>query len=378
MKMLVSGSTVRPGRRQERWRVLFLFHGGTIGMRLKVKGEHHYLVPPEDAEDFRAACESSLACFHGALDITFEYVTAKDSTNVVPDDWERLAMRVERAQDEEGYDAVAIAHGTDTLGYSATALALALNGPGPETRWLKIPVVLTGAQNTIYQVGGDGRFNLENQFRTVLAALEAGVADVLVNFWHRVLLGCRTTKVTERNFDAMRSPAFADVGVIDAFGVHLDKALLARRPEGNEWSSSLAPKFGRGLLALEVAPGLEPDLLRRMLGAGGISSLILKSLGEGNVCSKGTFSLVPVVEYATRELRIPVFMTSQFSGGSASGEHYEVGVAAVEAGAIPCYDHTSIASEVKVRWLMGNGLCTTIEDYTRAMATNFAGEVTLS
>ncbi len=48
---------------------------------------------------------------------------------MTPNDWEKLIFRIKKAQDEEAYDAVAIAHGTDTLAY--TALALALHGASP-------------------------------------------------------------------------------------------------------------------------------------------------------------------------------------------------------------------------------------------------------
>ena len=113
-------------------RILFLYNGGTIGQQLEVRDGHQILVSPKDGEDFKSACEPILKKFKDHLDIIFELVTTKDSTNMTPNDWEKLIFRVKKAQDEESYDAVAIAHGTDTLVYTATALSLALHGKNPK------------------------------------------------------------------------------------------------------------------------------------------------------------------------------------------------------------------------------------------------------
>ena len=116
-----------------------------------------------------------------------------------PNDWEKLIFRIKKAQDDEGYDAVAIAHGTDTLAYTSNALSLALHGKEPGKSGLKIPVCITGSQNPIYEPGGDGRFNLENLFRTLNKAIELGVADVIVNFWDKIYLGSRILKISEKD-----------------------------------------------------------------------------------------------------------------------------------------------------------------------------------
>ena len=309
------------------------------------------------------------------MDITFEFVTAKDSTNMTPNDWEKLIFRVKKAQDDENYDGVAIAHGTDTLAYTATALSLALHGREPDKSGLRIPVCITGAQNPIYEPGGDGRFNLENLFRVIDEAVGDNVADVLVSFWNRVLLGCRTLKLSEKKFDAFQSPSFPDVGYIDSSGVHLDIALVRKKQDADA-KISLAPKFGRGVISFELSPGIDPNVVLGFITNGGISAMIFKSLGEGNVCTEGQYNLLPVIKRATEEYMVPIFITTKFPGGSAVATHYEVGLAAIKAGGIPCFDHTDVAVDVKVRWLIGNAICSSIQDFRKAMKTNFAGEVT--
>ena len=139
---------------------------------------------------------------------------------------------------------------------------------------------------------------------------------------------------------------------------------------------SLAPKFGRGVISFELTPGTDPNVVLGFITGGGISALILKSLGEGNVCNEGQYNLIPVIRQASEEYLTPIFITTKFVSGGAGAAHYETGYEPIKAGGIPCYDHTDIAVDVKVRWLLGNSICSTIEDYKKAMKTSFAGEVT--
>lgn len=356
-------------------KLLFLFNGGTIGqVPTEIDGKI-ISAPPKDAQIFKKAIDPIIEGFTERFEITYEVVTVKESSSMTPQDWERLIFRIKKAQDEEGFDAVGIAHGTDTLAYTATSIALALHGPVAGQSGLRIPVCITGAQNPVYQNGGDGRFNLENMLRTLDRAVEMEVADVLVNFWNRVLLGCRTVKMSERDFDAMQTPAVLDAGTINSRGViifpervHLKKNSLEK--------IQLAPKFGRGVITFELTPGLDPNLIMSFITGGGVSAMILKSLGEGNVCSEGAYNLIPVIKQATKDYMIPIFMASRFIGGNADSAIDASGMAAINAGAIACLDSTDIAIDVKVRWLAGNGLCSTIADYARAMKTSYCGEVT--
>ena len=356
-------------------KTLFLYHGGTIGQLPKVVQGKVVLAPPQDASEFKAVCAPIIEKIRQTYEIEtlFDVVTTADSSNLTPNDWERLIFRIKKAQ-EDKFDAVAIAHGTDTLAYTATAVALGLHGKHLGKSGLKIPVIFTGAQNPVYQEGGDGRFNLENLFRTAAEAIDQQVADVLVNFWNRIMLACRCVKTSEKDFDAFRSPAFPDVGHIDGSGIHLSVDLRKRKHASDAFV--IAPKFGRGVMSIEMSPGVEPNTVLGFITNGGISTLVLKSLGEGNVCSEGAYSMLPVIRQATTEYQTPVLITTRFVGGNAGAAHYETGHLALQAGAVACYDHTDVAVDVKARWLLGNGVCTDVEGFRKAMATSYAGEVT--
>ncbi len=355
-------------------KVLFLYNGGTIGQVVEKRGDQTVLVPPKDSKIFQQACEPIIEKLSADSKITFEFITSKDSSNMTPNDWEKLIFRIKKAQDEEKYDAVAIAHGTDTLAYTATALALALHGKNPGKSGLRIPICITGSQTPVYEPGGDGQFNLENLFRTINKAIELEVADVMVNFWDKVFLGSRIIKTSEKDFDAFATPGFPTVGQIDAQGVNLNLFHLKLKKDTQE-KLSIAPKFGRGVVSFELTPGTDPNVVLGFITGGGISAMILKSLGEGNVCAEGQYNLIPVIKQSSSDYMVPIFITTKFVGGTAGGAHYEIGLQAIEEGGIPCYNHTDIAVDVKVRWLIGNGICSSIDDFKKAMKTSYAGEV---
>ncbi|MDO8303704.1 MAG: hypothetical protein Q7T18_10725, partial [Sedimentisphaerales bacterium] len=198
---------------------------------------------------------------------------------------------------------------------------------------------------------------------------------VMINFWNRILLGCRTIKVSERAFDAMNTPAVLDAGIINSRGIIIYQDRVRLKKNALE-KIQLAPKFARGVISFELTPGLDPNLLLSFITGGGVSAMILKSLGEGNVCTEGAYNLLPVIQQATKDYMTPIFMASRFIGGTADSAVDASGMAAIGAGAIACLDSTDIAIDIKVRWLAGNGICSSIADYAQAMKTSYCGEVT--
>ena len=74
-------------------------------------------------------------------EVDFVPLLNKDSTNMTPSDWTAMATTINGLMaPEHGYRGFVVAHGTDTIHFSASALAFAF---GPN---LNRPVVFTGAQ----------------------------------------------------------------------------------------------------------------------------------------------------------------------------------------------------------------------------------------
>src|SRR4051794_27977384 len=110
-------------------RICLIYTGGTIGMVRDRSGD---LRPPDDPADFlRVAPE-----LEDIVSYEFVPLLNKDSTNVVPSDWVKMARAIYQRRND-GYDGFVVVHGTDTMHFSASAVAFAL-GPA-----LPVPVVFT-------------------------------------------------------------------------------------------------------------------------------------------------------------------------------------------------------------------------------------------
>jgi L-asparaginase len=246
-----------------------------------------------------------------------------DSANMQPADWLTLAREVHSQLPR--YDGIVVVHGTDTMAYTASALALLL-GPLPK------PVVLTGSQKPLVDVRTDARQNL------VDAALVATlpVPEVSIVFHSRALRGARATKRDAWGFDAFDSPQLAPLVEL---GLDVEVAPHARP------AADLAPFDDRlepRVLAVRVFPGLDPQLLVGAVRAG-VRGLVLEGYGTGNV----PLTLMPALEEAKAN-GVPVVVVSQCLRGFVDLGRYEGGVMAAEAGAISAKDMTVEAAVAKL------------------------------
>ena len=153
-----------------RKRILFIGTGGTIASDL-TKGA---LSPSLGASELlRLVPDVSKIC-----DIEAEQLFALDSTDIMPEHWLALAALIHEKYDM--FDGFVIAHGTDTLAYTASALSYLIQNS-------RKPVVITGAQKPIGFETTDSKQNLSDAFRVAASDMRG----VLVVFGGTVLLGTR-------------------------------------------------------------------------------------------------------------------------------------------------------------------------------------------
>ncbi len=270
-----------------------------------------------------------------------------DSANMQPADWLTLAREVHTQL--PSYDGIVVVHGTDTMAYTASALALLL-GPLPK------PVVLTGSQKPLVDVRTDARQNL------VDAALVATLAvpEVSIVTHSRALRGARATKRDAWGFDAFDSPHIAPLVEL---GLDVEVASHVRA------AGALAPFDDRlepRVLAVRVFPGLDPSLVRGAVRAG-VKGLVLEGYGTGNV----PVTLIPALEEA-KARDVPVVVVSQCLRGFVDLERYEGGIAAAHAGAISAKDMTVEAALAKL--MIGLGRFGTGPALARYFAASVVGE----
>ena len=285
------------------------------------------LRPASYAEDLLA----QLPVLGEIAEVDSHVLSMIDSSDMVPSLWVELARVVHGALDR--YDGVVVIHGTDTMAYTASALAFLLED-------LDRPVILTGSQRPLDEIRTDARQNLIDAFQLATMAIpEVGIA-----FASKLLRGCRTSKVDAWGYDAFDSPMcppLAKLGV----GVELAPHIL--RPRARR---AFDPRLETNVLAVRLFPGLDPTLLSRALDTG-LKGLVLKAFGAGNVPTMQS-SLIPVIEKATH-LDIPVIIVSQCHRAHVELGRYESGAKAQAAGAIGAADMTDEAALTKLMVVLG-------------------------
>src|ERR1044072_1270389 len=312
-------------------KICLIYTGGTIGMTR----EGNVLKPPKDPASFNKIAPE----LNELAEIDFVPLLNKDSTNMTPADWTKMATAVyKRMGPEHGYRGFVIAHGTDTMHFSASALAFAF---GPN---INKPVVFTGSQTDASVYHGDARINL---IRAVRVAQES-IAEVVICFGDYVFRGCRTQKCDERRFRAFESPAFYPIAdITERILVHP----IAHRIKQNSKPLDFIPDFESDIFQVSLIPGLRPELLTPLLDPDHCHGVVLQSFGAGNVPDIGEYSFESFIREAVSK-EIPVIIASQFPANSTLDTCYEPGVKAIEAGAVPTGNMTNAAATAKFRWVL--------------------------
>ncbi len=280
-----------------------------------------------------------------------------DSGDLQPSHWLAIARAVHAALARDDLAGVVVIHGTDTMSYTASALAFLL-GPIPK------PVVLTGAQKPLSDVRTDARTNLIEA--TIGATLP--VPEVMVAFGSRMLRGCRSLKADAWAFEAFASPACAplvELGIGVSVGNHVRRA-GALKP--------LDERLEKSVLAVRVFPGLDPRLVIGAMRAG-VRGLVLEAYGTGNLPNGADGTLIPAIEEATAR-EVPVVVVSQCPRGHVELLRYTGGAAAAHAGAIDGGDMTVEAAVSKL--MIGLGRYSRAQDLRAYLLADVAGERTVT
>lgn len=331
-------------------RLLLLHTGGTLMMQ---RAEAGGLSPDVYTRDLLA----ELPILKQIGDIETRILFNLDSADMQPEHWVALAAAIHGSLPH--YDGVVVVHGTDTMAYTASALAFLLPG-------LDKSVVLTGSQRPLADVRTDARGNLVD----ALHVATMKIPEVAIAFDQTLFRGCRATKLDAWSMSAFGSPGCAPLAEL-GLGISVAPHVLAPRAE-----APFDPRIEPRVLAVRTFPGLDPKLLLGAL-ASGVRGVVLEAFGSGNVPHLDR-SLVPVFEQA-RTMDVPVVVVSQCSRGAVDLGSYGGAIAAAGAGAISGGDMTSEAALTKLMIALGRagestGRIATARD---AFARADQGEMTL-
>ena len=322
-------------------KICLLYMGGTIGMRLDGSGIAQLPTDPDRFLD-------SFPELTSRYQIDQVTLCNKDSVNITSTDWSALAKAIWDRR-RSGYAGFVVVHGTDTMHYTATALAFALGGSP-----LATPVALTGSLLPLNAEKPDGARNLADACRVVMG----NFGEVMIVFGRRVLRGCQTEKTAGvvSNSAAFEMPQREPLGRVLGSGQlslgmkMVERGRLAESDEDDPYpgGDTLNEVFADRIWPIALRPGLTPSMCEGWLD-GRCRGVVLQGFGDGNIPDAPGIGWIDWIREATRR-DVPVLLSGPRSGVITQGTTYPPGRAAIEAGAIPTGGMTNTCLHVKLRW----------------------------
>lgn len=286
-----------------------------------------------------------------------EALLSVHSEDLQPRHWAQIARSI-KAHLDDGAAGAVVGHGTDTMGFTAAALAFML----PQ---LAGPVVLVGSQRSSDRPSSDAVENLRDA--CAVATSDLGEVVVVMHGGHSDETGTihRATRV--RKLHTSARSAFRSVNA---------EPLGTVRGGEVEWAGDRRPRSGGGTVLddrVEEAvsmvmayPGIEADILAAALE--GRRGTVIAGTGLGHI----TMRVLDVMRGATEEGKV-VVMTSQCLWGAVNMNVYSNGRDLLRAGVTPAGDTLPETAYAKLCCLLGRGHPP--EEVRMLMGVDLAGEL---
>jgi glutamyl-tRNA(Gln) amidotransferase subunit D len=282
------------------------------------------------------------------------------SENITPQHWTQIAEAAAQ-HIRQGVNGVVIAHGTDTMAYTAAALSFALQN-------LPVPVILVGAQRSSDRPSSDAATNL---IGAVQAASKAPFAEVAIAMHETVsdtaIVINRGTKV--RKCHTSRRDTFKPVNAtpiarINNQEITMQTADYKKRDPAKKLI--LKSNFSDKVALVKFHPGLNPEVINWYVEKG-YKGILLEGSGLGHV-SKYCFN---AIENAVKH-GVVVALASQCIWGRVNMHVYDTGRDLLTRGVIPLEDMFPETALVKLMWVLGQ--TSDAAEAKKLLRTNVAGE----
>ncbi|PSP95497.1 Glu-tRNA(Gln) amidotransferase GatDE subunit D [Halobacteriales archaeon QS_4_62_28] len=281
------------------------------------------------------------------------------SENMTPAVWQDLARAIHE-EIEAGADGVVVMHGTDTMQFTASAMAFMLDTP--------VPIVFTGSQRSADRPSSD---NVMNAVCAVEAAM-SDAAEVMICMHatgsddrcalHR---GTRARKNHTSRRDAFETVGAKPLGAVDYDAISGgEDGVRFRRAYAERGSAELAlhEDLATDVELVTFTPGTEPERLAACEDARGI---VIEGTGLGHVNTAWIETIESLIDDGTT-----VVMTSQCLEGRVCDRVYDTGRDLLDAGVVEGEDMLPGTAKVKLMWALAN-----TEGVDDAMQEPLAGEI---
>lgn len=299
--------------------------GGTIASRQTEQG----LAPGLTTEELLSYIPEVVK----VCEVHTKQIMNVDSTNITPEHWGMMVETIE--QNYYSYDGFVIAHGTDTLAYTAAALSYMIQNSAK-------PIVITGAQKPINMVVTDAKTNLLDSF---IYASDDDSQDVNIVFDGKVIVGTRAKKERAKSYNAFSSINFPYPAIIQDHRVirYIPTTPYKKRVE-------FYHEMNNSICVMKMIPGVKPELLSYLFN--NYDCIVLESFGVGGLPASIVEEFYHQME-AWHEKGKYVVMATQVANEGSNMEVYEVGQKVKkDFNLIEAYDMTLEATITKMMWLM--------------------------
>lgn len=329
-------------------KILLLSTGGTIASRVDYRTGS--VTPALSAQDLNA----SVPELSEMANIDAEVLLSEYSENITPDHWLKIAQKLDSYAKSE-YAGIIVAHGTDTMQYTAAFLSFALAG-------FPKPIVLVGSQRSSDRPSSDAALNLIAAAKFIINCRECRVFVAMHNSESDDDVACHLGTRVRKNHTSRRN-AFETVGAKPAFIVTSNE-IVSNLKDGAK--TEYAPKIAvdTRVALVKYHPGYDPENLEHIISS--CRAIIFEGTGLGHV-GKAVYDSIR----KARERGIFVGMTSQCIDGRVNMAVYESGRDLMHLGVVPLSDMIPETALVKAMWALANHPDTIQEAMLRNIASEF-------
>ncbi|HEV7449654.1 MAG TPA: asparaginase domain-containing protein [Candidatus Paceibacterota bacterium] len=300
-----------------------------------------------------------------AARIDYLSLAQKDSADLTTLEIATIGNTIQRYQNQ--YDGFVVIAGTDTMPYTASATAYALRGMGA-------PVIFIGSTLNVEEWDTDFRLNLPNAVKVgTMGATDVNApsfGEVGVLFDDSLLRAVATINRGTRSNNPMISPRIPKLGDV-GWTIKLESISKPRHPSQLNYSYYTNTNIAYFDLVSETHLSTFDQLVDDKF----IQGIVIGAFGAGNVPSK----MIPSIYRAVYEKGKAVGVITNNKKGSSDMGLYDVGAAAVKAGAISLGPMTKPAAIEKMRYAVANAQgddkIEFLQDVARILLTSVAEEI---
>lgn len=256
-----------------------------------------------------------------------------DSSNIEPVHWKMMVECIR--ENYEQYDGFVIAHGTDTMAYTAAALSYMIQNS-------QKPIVITGSQKPINMDITDARTNLLDSF---VYAADAKSQGVQIVFDGKVIAGTRAKKVRSKSYNAFSSIDFPSLAVIQDMNIMRYIPMIQYEDKVRFYT-----RMNDSIFLLKLIPGIRPEILPFIFEH--YDAIVIESFGVGGIPHSIRDAFCKLCEEHPDKI---IIMATQVAHEGSDMTVYEVGnEMKAMCNFLETYDMTLESAIAKTMWMSAN------------------------